>query len=165
MTAETKAADALLQRPQPVTIGNKTYHVSPPSLATLMLVSEELSLIPQELFSVSKEDDVTLHALRSARHAHGLARAIARIILGAPTPFPSLLERIFNSVRPDPMERLAKRLSVDHSPRELALAFVELAQRLEVGDFFAFTAFLSALRITAPTQEEKVVMTPTAPGH
>ena len=165
MTAETKTADALLQRPQLVTIGNKTYQVSPPSLATLMLVSEELSLIPQELFSVSKEDDVTLHALRSARHAHGLARAIARIILGAPTPFPSLLERVCNAVRPDPMERLAKRLSVDHSPRELALAFVELAQRLEVGDFFAFTAFLSALKITAPTQEGKAGTNPTAPGH
>lgn len=166
MTTETKTADALLQRPQPITIGHKTYTVAPPTLATLILVSEELSHLPADLFAHEQETNVTLHALRSARHAAGLARAIARLILGAPTPFPSLLQRLLDRFRPDPVERLALKLAAQHSPRELALSFVQLTERLEVGDFFALTAFLSALRVTAPTQQEtKADKTPTAPGR
>lgn len=166
-TPETKTADALLQRPQDITLGDKTYTVSPPSLATLILVSEELSLLPADLFSREDEPNVTAYVLRSARHAHGLARAIARLLLGAPMPFPSALERLLNRWRPDPVERLSRQLAHRHSPRELAVGFVQLTERLEVGDFFALTAFLSALRVTAPTkiEEGKADKTPTAPGR
>lgn len=165
MTTETKTADALLQRTQPITLGDKTYDVAPPTLATLILVSEELSLLPQELFAQDPDEDVTIAALRSARHATGLARAIALLILGAPAPFPTLPQRLARLFRPRPTDRLARQIAAQHSPRELALAFVQLTQRLEVGDFFALTAFLSALRITAPTTETKAGKTPTAPGH
>lgn len=164
-TTETKTANAILQRPQPVTIGDKSYIVSPPSLATLILVSEELSKLPVELLTSEDEENVTIHALRTARHAHGIARAIARLILGAPSPFPSLMERLLNRFRHDPTERLALQLAQSHSPRELAVGFIQLTERLEVGDFFALTAFLSALRVTTPTKEAKAGKTPTAPGH
>lgn len=159
---ETRLADALLERPTTLELGGRSYPLAPPTLATLILVSEELSQLPPDLLSYDKgEDSPLIVALRTARHAHGLSRALARLILGARPPM-SRTERLRQQLHrlaprlfaaPDALERLALEIEQTTSAHDLALSFVSLTQRLEVQDFFAFTTFLSALRLTQPTRE------------
>lgn len=149
MTIEEKTADALLERQTSLAIGASTYQLSPPTLATLIAVSADLSTLPDDLLTPAETDEaITITALRSARHASGISHAISLLILGAEAPTHNPLVRLWRSIRGDRVGRLARTLSHKHSPRELALAFIQLTQRLEVSDFFALTAFLSALRIT-----------------
>ena len=46
-TLEEKAADTILQRAAKVKIGGTEYEAAPPSIATLILVSEAVSRLPQ----------------------------------------------------------------------------------------------------------------------
>ena len=48
MDIQQKTAETILQQTQPVTISGSTYHVPQPTLATLILVSQEISHIPME---------------------------------------------------------------------------------------------------------------------
>lgn len=169
---EEKAADALLERSQPFALGGKTYELAPPTLATLILVSEELAKLPSELFDFDeKTDSPVVIPLRTARHAHGLSRALARIIVGA-RPKLSSWQRVQQAAHsicpwlvsePDVVERLAIEIERSTSIQALALSFVELTHRLEVHDFFSFTTFLNALRVTKPTR--RVESKATAPGR
>lgn len=169
---EEKTADALLERSQPFVLGDKTYELAPPTLATLILVSEELAKLPSELFDFDeKTDSPVVIPLRTARHAHGLSRALARIIVGArPKLSPwQRVQRVAHSIcpwlvsAPDVVERLAIEIERSTSIQALALSFVGLTHRLEVHDFFSFTTFLSALRVTKPTR--RVETKATAPGR
>ena len=169
---EEKTADALLERSQPFALGGKTYELAPPTLATLILVSEELAKLPSELFDFDeKTDSPVVIPLRTARHAHGLSRALARIIVGA-RPKLSSWQRVQQAAHsicpwlvsePDVVERLAIEIERSTSIQALALSFVELTHRLEVHDFFSFTTFLNALRVTKPTR--RVESKATAPGR
>ena len=169
---EEKTADALLERNQPFALGDKTYELAPPTLATLILVSEELAKLPSEIFAFDEEtDSPVVVALRTAHHAHGLSRALARLIVGArPKLSPwQRVQRVAHSIcpwlfpAPDVVERLAVEIEGSTSIQALALSFIELTRRLEVQDFFAFTTFLSAVRVTKPTR--KVETKATAPGR
>ena len=161
-TTETKTADAILQRVTEITIGEEVYKVAPPTLATLISVSDELSKLPDEMLEPAREDSsAVITALRTARHAHGLSRAISLLILGAPAPLPSMLERVLRTFKGDPVEKLARKIEAKHGVSDLALAFLRLTERLEVHDFFALTTFLSAIRVAKPT---KVEQTTTARG-
>ena len=64
---------------------------------------------------------------------------------------------------PDVVERLAIEIEQSTSIQAVALSFIELTRRMEVQDFFAFTTFLSALRVTKPTR--RVESKATAPGR
>ena len=55
-TTETKTADAILQRVTEITIGDEVYKVAPPTLATLISVSDELSKLPDEMLEPVSED-------------------------------------------------------------------------------------------------------------
>lgn len=169
---EEKTADALLERSQPFALGGKTYELAPPTLATLILVSEELAKLPSEIFAFDEEtDSPVVVALRTAHHAHGLSRALARIIVGArPKLSPwQRVQRVAHSIcpwlvsAPDVVERLAIEIESSTSIEALALSFIGLTHRLEVQDFFAFTTFLSAVRVTKPTR--RVETKATAPGR
>jgi hypothetical protein len=46
-TMETKVAETILQKLDEVNVGGKTYTIAPPSTATLILVSETVSKMPQ----------------------------------------------------------------------------------------------------------------------
>lgn len=161
-TTETKTADAILQRVTEITIGEEVYKVAPPTLATLISVSDELSKLPDDMLDhANKEEPATFITLRHARHAHGISRAISLLILGAPAPFPSMLERVFRMLKGDQVEKLARKIEAKYGVADLAIALLRLIDRLEVHDFFALTTFLSAIRVAKPT---KVEQTTTARG-
>lgn len=156
MTTEKKVADALLQREQEITLSGKVYKVAPPSMATLVLVSECMAELPDELFAATGDDvNLTIEALRSARYARPIGKAIATLVLGAKRiRRDAFLSRCIHWVRrTSTLDCLAQKVLESFPPSELSSVFLQLVSRMEVGDFFALTAFLQGLRVTKPTRE------------
>ena len=79
-TLEEKAADTILQRAAKVKIGGTEYEAAPPSIATLILVSEAVSRLPQR-----KLDDKSIvsECLAVAKDCRPLGEIAAILILGA----------------------------------------------------------------------------------
>ena len=46
-TIEQQVSDTILQQPTEIQVGEKKYSVAPPSIATLILVSKEISKLPK----------------------------------------------------------------------------------------------------------------------
>lgn len=156
MTTEKKVADALLQREQEITLSGKVYKVAPPSMATLVLVSECMAELPDELFAATGDDvNLTIEALRSARYARPIGKAIATLVLGAKRiRRDAFLSRCIHWVRhTSTLDCLSQKVLESFPPSELSSVFLQLVSRMEVGDFFALTAFLQGLRVTQPTRE------------
>ena len=156
MTTEKKVADALLQREQEITLSGKVYKVAPPSMATLVLVSECMAELPDELFAATGDDvNLTIEALRSARYARPIGKAIATLILGAKRiRRDNLLSWWLRWLKQaSRLDRVALKVLECYPPSELSSVFLQLVSRMEVGDFFALTAFLQGLRVTQPTRE------------
>ena len=155
MTTEKKVADALLQREQEINLSGKAYKVAPPSMATLILVSECLAELPDELFTATGDDaNLTIEALRSARYARPIGKAIATLVLGAKRIRQD--ERISRwlrwTKRESRLDKLAQQI-LEYPTGELFSVFFRLIAHMEVGAFFALTAFLQGLRVTQPTRE------------
>lgn len=79
-TIESKVADTILQRADIVSIGGVEYQIHPPSLATLILVSELVADMPD----VDKNsENVLAEVLRTAKDMKIVGRIAATLILGA----------------------------------------------------------------------------------
>lgn len=78
-TIEQRVSEAVLQKPKEVVIGDRTFTVAPPSTATLLLVSEGISLLPQ--VSLSK-DKIVEEVLFVAKDCRVLGDIVATLILG-----------------------------------------------------------------------------------
>ena len=156
MTTEKKVADALLQREQEITLSGKVYKVAPPSMATLILVSECMAELPDELFTATGDDtNLTIEALRSARYARPIGKAIATLVLGAKRirQDDRLSWWLRWTKRESRLDKLAQQILENLPTGELSSVFLRLIARMEVGAFFALTAFLQGLRVTQPTRE------------
>lgn len=168
-TIEQDVASAILERPEEVKVGGRTYRVSPPSTATLILASAIISRLPQgkldgghvmeETLSVAKDcaslGDLAAVLILGAKEYEEGARVCEkrekRLLWG--------LIRVRYTVR----ESLAERLLRETTPREFQNLIVQLLQRMQVGDFFALTTFLTEINLLRPT---KVVETEaTASGR
>jgi hypothetical protein len=77
---ESKVAETVLQKPVEITIGDKTYTVAPPSIATLILVSEAVSKLPQQKLDTANAVSESLYI---ARHCSVVGEIAAILILGA----------------------------------------------------------------------------------
>jgi hypothetical protein len=151
MTIESKTADTILQRESSVEIAGETYHVSPPSVATLILVSELIAQVPH-VNPVSTLEEKMMEAIKTARHCHVLGSIAATLILGAR----DVLRRR-NSILPwrrNPVKRLSAHILMHQSPRELSHLISLILSRMEIKDFFELTSSLSEVSITKPTKEE-----------
>lgn len=158
-TIESATADAVLERVKAITIGGVEYIVAPPTLATLVLVSEEVSYLPQVQFD---EDNALNDALRVARYYRGLADIAAILILGAQRLEVEEEQRYKmlgfiprkRKVRVDMKERVAEAmLNVEMS--ELSTAVATMLQMLQVDHFFALATFLTNINLTKPTKVAK----------
>ena len=77
---EKKVADAILQQPLEVNIGDRIYSVAPPSVATLILASEAVSRMPNIRLD---KDNIINESLSAARFCRPLGEFVAILILGA----------------------------------------------------------------------------------
>lgn len=165
-TIESLTADTILQRAQSITIGGVEYIVAPPTLATLILVSEAVSYLPSVEFN---EATALTDALREARHYKALADIAAILILGAQrlevveehtTRFLGIFKRT-KRVKVDMKRRVADAmLNVEMS--ELSNAVATMLAMMQTDHFFALATFLTNINLTKAT---KVATTTTASGR
>lgn len=170
-TIESATADAILERVKAITIGGVEYLIAPPTLATLILVSEEVSYLPQHNFN---EAHALTDAIREARYYRGLADIAAILILGAQrleveeeqevdevvtTKWLGIIPRkrvvrAKRMVKVDMQKRIADAmLNVELS--ELATAVSQMLGMLQTEHFFAIATFLTSINLTKPTKVAK----------
>lgn len=173
-TIESKAANTILQQPMEINVGARTYHVAPPSVATLILVSEAVSRLPQEELN---EENVMEESLSIAKDCRVLGDLAATLILGAKhiNDVEKRQEKrrkrhlwgLFHTshtieVRETAKERLSRELLEELTPRELHNTIAQILLKMQVGDFFGLTTFLTKINLLRP---KKVVTEVTASGQ
>lgn len=174
-TIEQKVAETILQKTEKFTIGGQKYTVAPPSTATLILVSEELSLLPRVALDQQK---VAEESLSIARQCRPLGNVAAILILGAKNLTETVKTKQTRQVRKlwglikrnvtvevetvvDRKAELAEKILQEYSPKALNLLVGNLLNKLELGDFFALTTFLIEINMLRPTK----VVEATASGQ
>ena len=171
---ETKVARTILQQPEEMNIGGKTYKIAPPSVATLILASEVVSHLPQVHLDEEKVIEETLSIAKDCRK---LGDLLAILILGAKhindkverqeTQKKRHLWGLFHTTRITTItetarDALSRELLENATPRDLNNAVAKIIQMMQVGDFFGLTTFLTEINLMRPT---KVETEPTASGQ
>ena len=171
---ETKVARTILQQPEEMTIGDKTYKIAPPSVATLILASEVVSHLPQVRLDEEKVIEETLSIAKDCRE---LGDLLAILILGAKhindkverreTQRKRHLWGLFHTTRTITItetakESLSRELLENITPRDLNNGVAKIINMMQVGDFFGLTTFLTEINLMRPT---KVETEPTASGQ
>lgn len=167
-TIEQQVAETVLQRATEITIGDKTYTAAPPSTATLILVSEAVSLLPKRKLD---DKDIASESLAMAKDCKALGDIAAILILGARGCKPVAAcyqerrakgwrgwlgqrETVLTSRAYDPKERLSRELLENCSPSRLHSLIASLLGKMELGDFFALTTFLTEVNLIRQTKVE-----------
>lgn len=81
LTAEQQVGEAVLQKSRDIKVGTHTYTVAPPSVATLILASEAISLLPKEELDENK--NIVEQTLAIAKDCRPFGDILAVMILGA----------------------------------------------------------------------------------
>lgn len=164
-TLEQKAADTILQKAAKVNIGGKEYEAAPPSIATLILVSEAVSRFPHRRLD---DKNLVLESLNIAKHGKVLGDVAAILILGArhfndkdKNPqraekgwFRRLFSRKPRLTQRTQGEILSQEILETYSPQKLYDLIAMLLQRMDLADFFALTTFLTEVNLLRQTKVE-----------
>ena len=142
---EREVAETILQKKQTITIGRRRYKVAQPTAATLILMSAEVSDLPEGM-RIASGEDYFFATLRNAKDCKAVGRILATMMIGAS---PWLLVQMVRRVR---IRIRGRKLLARHSPRQLNAANTELLRGMQVADFFALTAFLSGQNIIKETK-------------
>lgn len=163
---EQQTAETILQQPVDIKVGDKTYHAAPPSVATLILVSETVSRLPPIKLN---EEHVIEESLSVAKDCALLGDIVAILILGAknlkktverketryiPYLFGLLKRPVQVTVREevDMKAKLAKELLENVTPTDLFVQCANLLRTMQIQDFFAFTTFLTEINLLRQTK-------------
>lgn len=165
---ESRVAAAILERNlATLEIDGESYDFAPPSLATLILVSEIISTLP--VVEEVKKEDRLYSALHYAKDFKAIGDIAAILILGAK----NLTERrerviekrsLFGLIRRrkkivetiDRKAELAEKIILNVRPSILYNVIIERLKQNEIATFFAITTSLSAANILKPTKAEVV---------
>ena len=164
-TIESKVAAAILEKPvASIELEGKTYDIAPPSIATLILVSEIVSGLP-EVEPVSK-DKIVYWVLQNAKNYRALGDFVAVLILGAKgltetTTRKVVKKRWFGLVKVEIEEtatidrkaELSRIILENVRPSVLFNIVIRRLNDLEVGDFFGITTSLAEVNLLKPTKE------------
>lgn len=161
MTLEEKTAEAMLQSPYAVTVGRRHYLVRPMTIATLAMLSKEISRVT---ISIDKDpQEFVFGLLKNASQFEGIGRIIAIMILGAkkltPHGWLKVLKIPFYRWR---LNDLARYINENLTGGEINTIMGETMKRMEVVDFFQITTFLSEINML---KAKKVETKMTASGQ
>ena len=168
MTTEEKVAGEILQKPEEIRAGGRTYLFNPPSVATLIMVSEAVSRLPRlEL----DKGNIVSETLRVAKDCRKIGEILAIFLIGAKRireeekvskkGWKRLAWAFRRRKDPGTVDRLASRLLEELSPKEMQSLAVQLITRMQTTDFFGLITFLIESSMTRPTK----VMETTASGR
>ena len=156
---ESKVADTVLQRGRQIEVSGVVYDVSPPTVATLILVSALVSELPKVELS---PDDILQESLFIAKDCEVLGDIVAVMILGAKnlTRVKQItkkrffgLWRVTTAVTVNRQAELAERIRQDLSPQALSSLIGELLTGMEISSFFGLTTSLIGVNLTRATRE------------
>lgn len=147
---EQKAAETILEKKVSVNIGEKTYEVASPSVATLIMVSEAVARLPHVALDPEK---VVEECLSVGKDCRALGEIAAILILGAKGCMPQPAEKPFlwglfslkGSV--SPVEVLQDEILMHLSPSDLFSLITKILGTMELSDFFGLTTFLTEINL------------------
>lgn len=164
-TIESKVAAAILEKPiATIELEGVKYNIAPPSISTLILVSEIVSTLPQ--VDNVPNDKIVYSALHHAKDFKQLGDIVAVLILGAKGLTDTVTrkvvkKRFFGLIKSETEEtvtidrkaELAKIVLDNIRPSVMLNIIVRRLNDLEIGDFFGITTSLSETNLLKPTKE------------
>lgn len=165
-TIEKRVAETILQQPTEIKVGNKTYAVAPPSVATIILVSQYVAQLPAIKLS---DERLIEDILGAAKDCTALGDIAAVLLLGAKNCkqeverkeqvrepwFFGLLHRTREVIVKEVVNsqaEVAKELLETLSATELYALCMQILGTLQLADFFGLTTFLCEINLTRPTK-------------
>jgi hypothetical protein len=148
MTTESKTAEAILQEPANVNIGNRTYQVPAPTPATLIMVSKLASTLPK-MTSVSPS---LADILRTVKDSEAIGEIAATLVLGAKR-IKEGRKKWYHLRRRSELEELSEYIMTECTNAQLKELITVCMSKMEVGDFFGITTSLSGINLINPTKE------------
>lgn len=168
-TLEKRVVDALLERDSDVLrIDGEEFPIAPPTVATLMLVSEVVAELP---IVNGNADNALVEVLATAKDMGAVGKITAILILGAKRVHEKRMITIREAeerwrwtwrglkkvLKPaqevTEVEWLARKVLDEVSPKELLKIVQKRLLLLEVGDFFGLTTSLSEANQLRATRE------------
>ena len=160
-TIEHKVAQAVLQQPTQVIVGDRTFNVAPPTIKTLVLASATISQLPQVNLD---EKRIVEESLFIAKDCAILGDVAAILILGAKGLKETATRRrkgflgllgFKHKVIIDRQAELADFIIENLSPKQIREVLMKIIHQLQLGDFFGLTTFLIDLNLLRPTKVEE----------
>lgn len=161
-TIESRVAAAILERATgAIEIDGQSYEIAPPTIATLILVSEIVSTLPI-VENTTNNEMRTYSVLHHAKNFKALGDIAAVLILGAKhcnEPIQAEKKnrffRLFSRKRKATTRRqeLAQKILENVRPSTLFDCIIRRLKDNEVGIFFLITTSLSEANILKPTKE------------
>ena len=151
-TSEKMVADTILARGSEIALGGKIYTLAPPTLATLIMVSEVVSSFPQAKLT---DDKKMQYALSEAKNYGVLPELLAILILGAKAVERAKRSRKWRWFGKSRYDRLVEEIRLNASPSEVKRAIIPMFNNLEIRDFFVCTTFLAGINILKPTMTDQ----------
>ena len=152
-TPEKMVADTILARVSEIALGGNIYTLAPPTLATLIMVSEVVSSFPQAKLTDDKKK--MQYALSEAKNYGVLPELLAILILGAKAVERAKRSRKWRWFGKSRYDRLVEEIRLNASPGEVKRAIIPMFNNLEIRDFFVCTTFLAGINILKPTMTEQ----------
>lgn len=164
-TIESRVAAAILEKPMAeIEIEGEVYKIAPPSIGTLILVSEIVASLP--IVKKVEPEKIVYSVLYNARFFRPLGDMAAVLILGAK----GLKERrkrkiekryLFGLIRikktiteeVSKREMLAKQILENVRPSVLFNLVIRRLEDMEISSFFGITTSLSEANLLKPTKE------------
>lgn len=164
-TIESRVAAAILEKPMAeIEIEGEVYKIAPPSIATLIMVSEIVSSLP--IVDKVSADKIVYSVLYNARFFRPLGDLAAILILGAKglkeqrertieKRYLFGLIRIHKKVKEevDKRKMLAKQIIENVRPSILFNLVIRRLEDMEISSFFGITTSLSEANLLKPTKE------------
>jgi hypothetical protein len=153
---EKKVAETLLEKCTKIVLGGKEYEIAPPTIATMVLVSEKISELPTfDYKNITAGEEVFFATLSDASKCGKIADIVAILIVGARKYKKSLerglLRRMFG--RKSEFDRI-RDLVMETSPSDIDGILGLCLKGLQVGDFFGIITFLNRVNLTKKTKLE-----------
>lgn len=155
---ETSVASAILEKSVgELKLDGHTYKIAPPTIATLILVSEVVATLPVVDREKVTKDDIVASALHNAKDYKALGTICAILILGAKEvekkTFLRRVKRCFHIGKTEKVDELAREILLNVRPTVLFDILIKRLQDMEISSFFAITTSLSEANILRPTKE------------
>ncbi|MBO4778035.1 MAG: hypothetical protein J5588_06025 [Bacteroidales bacterium] len=153
---EKKVADTLLERGEKIILEGNEYEIAPPTIATMVLVSEKISEFPVIETDFDNGEDLLFSMLSNAKDCGLVADIAAILILGAKEYKKAInvsrIARIFG--RSESKFDKIRNAVLNSSPQTLDKIVGIAGKGMQVGDFFSVITFLNKVNLTKQTKSK-----------